>query len=72
VTKKKRLQTVYGISETGLTNAFSKEWDNLRAALALYFAWYKFCKPHASIRAAPAMKAGLTNRAWTLAELLAL
>ncbi len=55
---------------TRLTNAFSKKWENLRAALALYFAWYNFCKPHSSIRATPAMKAGLTDRAWTLAELL--
>jgi hypothetical protein len=55
---------------TRLTNAFSKKWDNLKAALALYFAWYNFCKPHASIRAAPAMKAGLTDRIWTLSDLI--
>lgn len=29
---------------TRLTNAFSKKWENLQAALALYFAWYNFCR----------------------------
>ena len=29
---------------TRLTNAFSKKWANLKAALALYFAWYNFCR----------------------------
>lgn len=27
---------------TRLANAFSKKWDNLKAALALYFAYYNF------------------------------
>ena len=27
---------------TRLTNGFSKKWGNLKAALALYFAWYNF------------------------------
>ena len=43
---------------TRLTNAFSKKWGNLKAALALYFAWYNFCRMHRSIRMTPAMEAG--------------
>jgi hypothetical protein len=29
---------------TRLTNAFSKKWDNLKAALALQFALYDFAE----------------------------
>lgn len=56
---------------TRLTNAFSKKWDNLKAMLALYFAYYNFCRIHSSIRCTPAMESGLTGHVWTLRELLA-
>lgn len=55
---------------TRLTNAFSKKWQNLKAALALHFAWYNFCRIHRSLRVTPAMEAGLTNHVWTVEELL--
>jgi hypothetical protein len=35
---------------TRLTYAFSKKWDNLKAALALHFAHYNFCRVHGSLR----------------------
>lgn len=56
---------------TRLTNGFSKKWANLKAAIALYFAWYNFCRVHQTMRVTPAMEAGLTNHIWSLAELLA-
>jgi transposase-like protein/IS1 family transposase len=56
---------------TRLTNAFSKKWENLRAALALHFAYYNFCRIHKSIRCTPAMEAGITNTIWELKDLLA-
>jgi len=56
---------------TRLTNAFSKKWDNLHAALSLYFAYYNFCRIHSSIRCTPAMESGITVHVWTLRELLA-
>lgn len=56
---------------TRLTNAFSKKWSNLRAALALHFAYYNFCRIHSSIRCTPAMEAGITGHVWELKELLA-
>jgi len=56
---------------TRLTNAFSKKWSNLKAALALYFAYYNFCRIHSSIRCTPAMEAGITKRVWELKDLLA-
>jgi transposase-like protein/IS1 family transposase len=55
---------------TRLSYAFSKKWDNLRAALALHFAYYNFCRVHSSIRQTPAMAAGLAMQPWGLKDLL--
>ena len=44
---------------TRLTNAFSKKLENFEAAIALNFAYYKFCKIHGAIRCTPAMEAGV-------------
>lgn len=57
---------------TRLTNAFSKKVDNHRHAVALYFAYYNFCRIHQSLRVTPAMEAGLTDHVWTIEELVAL
>ena len=35
---------------TRLTNGFRKKWENLKAAYALHFAYYNFCRIHSSIR----------------------
>jgi len=56
---------------TRLSNGFSRKKSNLRAALALYFAYYNFVRMHKSIRMTPAMAAGITRKPWSLAELLA-
>ena len=56
---------------TRLSYAFSKKWENLRAALALHFAFYNFCRVNRTIKATPAMASGLTLQPWTLGELLA-
>lgn len=56
---------------TRLTNAFSKKWENLWAAYCLHFAYYNFCRIHRSLRVTPAMEAGITDRVWTLSDLLA-
>jgi len=55
---------------TRLTNAFSKRWANHRAALALYFAYYNFCRMHKTLRCTPAMAAGVVDHVWTLKDLL--
>jgi transposase-like protein/IS1 family transposase len=55
---------------TRLTNAFSKKLLNLKAAVALHFAYYNFCRVHSSLRVTPAMEARLTDHVWTIAELL--
>ena len=56
---------------TRLTNAFSKKWEHLKAMLAVYFAYYNFCRIHSSIRCTPAMESGITNTVWSLRDLLA-
>jgi IS1 family transposase/transposase-like protein len=55
---------------TRLTNAFSKKLDNLKAAIALHFAYYNFCRVHKTLRVTPAMEAGITDHVWNIAELL--
>jgi IS1 family transposase len=56
---------------TRLTNAFSKKLDNHIHALALYFAFYNFCRIHKSLRVTPAMAAGITDRLWSLDDIVA-
>lgn len=55
---------------TRLTNGFSRKLENLKAAIALHFAYYNFCRIHSSLRVTPAMEAGLTDHVWTIGELL--
>jgi IS1 family transposase len=55
---------------TRLTNAFSKKLDNLKAACALHFAYYNFCRIHQTLRCTPAMQAGLTDHIWSIEEVL--
>lgn len=55
---------------TRLTNAFSKKWENHWAAVALWFAFYNFCRIHKSLRVTPAMQAGIADHIWSVRELL--
>ena len=55
---------------TRLTNAFSKKYENHKAAIALHFAYYNFCQIHGTLRVTPAMEAKITDRVWTIAELV--
>lgn len=55
---------------TRLTNAHSKTARNHDAMTGLYFAWANWCRKHSTIKTTPAVKAGLTDRQWTIAELL--
>ncbi|HXM63990.1 MAG TPA: IS1 family transposase [Terriglobales bacterium] len=55
---------------TRLTNAFSKKLENLKAACALHFAHYNFCRIHSSLRVTPAMAAGVALEVWPLQMLL--
>ena len=55
---------------TRLTNGFSKKVENLKAAVSLHFAHYNFVRLHRSLRITPAMPAGVSDRLWTLEELV--
>lgn len=57
---------------TRLTNAFSKKLDNLKAAVALHFMHYNFCRVHQTLRVTPAMQAGIADHVWSLEELVGL
>lgn len=55
---------------TRLTLAFSKKLDNFEAAVGLHFAYYNFVKRHNTLRCTPAMAAGVTDKAWSAANLV--
>ncbi len=55
---------------TRLTNFFSKKVENHRAAVALHFAHYNFVRLHRTLRETPAMAASVSDRLWSLEELV--
>ena len=57
---------------TRLTNAFSKKLENHYHALALYFVFYNFVKMHKTLKATPALAAGITDKLWTMEDIVAL
>jgi IS1 family transposase len=56
---------------TRLTNAFSKKIEHHANAVALHFAYYNLVKVHSTLRMTPAMAAGVTDRLWEMADLVA-
>jgi IS1 family transposase len=55
---------------TRLTNAFSKKLENHYHALALYFMFYNFVRIHKTLRVSPAMSAGLTDKLWSMEDIV--
>ena len=55
---------------TRLTYAFSKKLENFEAACGLHFAYYNFVKRHITLRATPAMAAGVERTFWTVGNLV--
>jgi transposase-like protein/IS1 family transposase len=61
---------------TRLTNGYSKKWANHEHAIALFFAFYNFVRPHMTLTArigykcTPAMASNLTDHVWSVQELL--
>jgi hypothetical protein len=55
---------------TRLTNGFSKKLDNHVAAVALYVAHYNLCRFHEALKATPAKALGVTDRTWSIGELI--
>ncbi len=55
---------------TRLSNGYSRKLENLKAAMALHFASYNFCRVHKTLKMTPAMAAGLTSSVWEVSDLL--
>ncbi len=55
---------------TRLTNGFSKKLENHAAAVSLYVAHYNLCRVHESLRTTPAVGLNVTDRVWSLGDLL--
>ena len=53
-----------------LTNAFSKKVENYAHAIALHFMHYNFVRIHQTLKATPAMRAGLTDHKWSIEEIV--
>jgi hypothetical protein len=43
---------------------------NLKASVALHYAHYNFVRVHRTLRCTPAMAAGVSDRLWSVAELI--
>ncbi len=57
---------------TRLTNAFSKKFENVVHTMALYAVFYNWTKIHKTLKVTPAMQAGLTDRVWDMADVVAM
>lgn len=57
---------------TRLTNGFSKKLANHEAAISLHYMHYNFARIHETLRATPAMEAGVTNHVWSVEEIISL
>ncbi len=63
---------------TRLTNAFSEKAENHAHAVSLFFLYYNYCRPHQSLtqeagtKTTPAMAAGLTDRVWSVDEIVSM
>jgi len=55
---------------TRLTNGFSKKAENHAHMVSLHFMHYNFCRTHKSLRITPAMAAGVTERLWSLEDIV--
>jgi IS1 family transposase len=55
---------------TRLTNAFSKKFENHCHMVALYAVWYNFVRIHKTLKVAPAMEAGVSDRLMSLEDVV--
>ena len=57
---------------TRLSNGFSRKGENHAAAVALNYFAYNLIQIHRTLRTSPAMAAGVTDRLWSVADLVEL
>jgi IS1 family transposase len=57
---------------TRLTNAFTKKFENHCHMVALYAVFYNFVRIHKTLKVTPAMAAGVSDRLWSVEDIIAL
>ncbi|SRR5260221_4177043 len=57
---------------TRLTNAFSKKVENHMHSVSLFYMHYNFVRVHQTLKTTPAIAAGVSRKAWTIADIVAL
>jgi hypothetical protein len=57
---------------TGLTNGFSKKVEPHYWMVCLYTVFHNFVRMHKTLRCTPAMAAGLSNKLWSMSDLVAM
>jgi hypothetical protein len=57
---------------TRLTNGFSKKIENHTAAVVFHLMHYNSARIHQTLRISPAIAAGVTNKLWKIADIVAL
>jgi IS1 family transposase len=57
---------------TRLTNAFSKKIEKHALSVALHYTHYNFARIHKTLRISPAMAAGVTDKLWSVADIVAM
>jgi IS1 family transposase len=57
---------------TRLTNGFSKKFRNHAASVALYVMYYNYGRKHKTLGTTPAIKAGVTDRIWSVEGIIGL
>lgn len=54
-----------------LTTAFLEKIENHAFSVALHYMHYNFCRIHKVLRITPAMAAGVTDKLWTIGDMVA-
>lgn len=55
---------------TRLTNAFSKKIENHAYQVALHYMHYNFVRIHKTLRCTPAMESGITDKLWSIDDIV--
>jgi hypothetical protein len=55
-----------------VVSRFQQEAGKYMHMVALYTVWYNFVRQHKTLRMAPAMAAGISDRLWSMEDVVAL
>jgi hypothetical protein len=60
------------VERQNLTNAFSKKVENHIQSVALHFMYYNLVRIHQTLRVTPAMASGVSNKPWSVEDIVSL